>query len=56
MPNYQTVSALNDVKDRLDIWIKHHKQPKAYDLGASTLAEIAEMLVGIVNAHEYPEA
>lgn len=52
MPNYKTIQDLNAVKDRLDIWRKHHKQPQAYDSGTMTLAEIAEMLVGVAKAHE----
>lgn len=52
MPNYKTVQALNEVKDRLDIWIAHHQQPRAYAPGTMTLSEIAEMLVEIGDAHK----
>lgn len=52
MPNYKTIQDLNAVKDRLDIWMKHHKQPQAYDSGTMTLVEIAEMLADIAKAHE----
>ena len=46
-PHYKVISDLNDLKDRIDIWIWHNQQPEAYDSPAEDLSELASRLARI---------
>ncbi len=51
MTNYKTTAALHDLQDRINIWVRHHMQPRAYSAGTVSLSELAAMLTVIANAH-----
>jgi hypothetical protein len=50
-PDYKTISNLNDLKDRIDLWINHNRQPLAYGVPAEDLGELAARLAKIAGDH-----
>lgn len=55
-PNYTAINDLNVLKDRIDAWIQHNKQPYAYGAPAEGLDELAGRLAKIAGDHMVFEA
>jgi len=54
--NHKAINDLNDLKDRIDIWIMHNRQPNAYHSGADTLGDLAGRLAIIAGENLVFEA
>ena len=54
--NYKAINDLNDLKDRIDVWIAHNRQPNAYRAGADTLGDLAGKLAIIAGENLVFEA
>ena len=55
-PDHDAINELNDLKDRIDIWIQHNRQPGAYAAPDEDLDELAARMAKIAGDRMVREA